>query len=377
LFFLDVKHNEIRIFFMKTKITKLFGIQYPIILSGMTGVSTPELVASVSNAGGLGIIATGNLNTDEIRKSVKAVKLLTNKPFGANVPLLIPGARKKAEVLFQEEVPVVNYSLGKGDWLVKKVHQYGGKVIATVVTHKHAKAAERDGADALIVTGHEAAAHGGAVTSLVLTPSIASAVTIPVIAAGGFADGKGLAAALALNAEGVAMGTRFMNTMESPVHENMKRVSIERTVHDTVYSDRIDGIPCRAMKSPGTERLVKSRFVLFRALFNSRDAAKAYGFPWLKLTAGILFAGYRKAIILARMANAFKPIQLAMSHGDSEQGVLLLGQVTGIVEDTPTVSVLIERIVQEAGGAAQVLADKLADPGLTQKSSRNRSRPQH
>ncbi|MFH2065938.1 MAG: nitronate monooxygenase [Pseudomonadota bacterium] len=345
---------------MKTRITELFGIQYPIILSGMTGVSTPELVASVSNAGGLGILATGNLNTDEIRKAVKTVKQLTNKPFGANIPLLIPGAGKKAEVLIQEQVPVVNYSLGKGDWLVKKVHQYGGKVVATVVTHKHAKAAERDGADALIVTGHEAAAHGGAVTSLVLTPSIANAVSIPVIAAGGFADGSGLAAALALKAEGIAMGTRFMNTLESPVHENMKRQSIERSVHDTVYSDRIDGLPCRAMKSPGTEKLVRSRFVIFRALVNSRYAAKAYGFPWLKLTAGILFAGYRKAITLARMANAFKPIQLAMSHGDSDQGVLLLGQVTGMIEDTPSVSDLINRMVKEACDASRSITEKLA-----------------
>lgn len=345
---------------METLITKLFRIKYPIVLSGMTGISSPELVAAVSNAGGLGIMATGDLNKSEMREAIKKVRMLTDKPFGANVPLLIPGSEKKAEILFEEKVPVINYSLGKGDWLVKKAHEYGGKVIATVVTHKHAKAAERDGADALIVTGHEAAAHGGSVTSLVLTPSIADEVNIPVIAAGGFADGRGLAVALALKAEGIAMGTRFMNTIESPVHENIKKQSIQKTVHDTVYTDRIDGLPCRAMRSEGTENLIRSRFVLLRALFNSRAAARAYGFPWFKLALGIAFSGYRKATALARMANAFKPLQLAMVDGDTKQGVLLLGQVAGIVKDTPSVSELIERIVREAHETNMAVSEKMA-----------------
>ncbi len=345
---------------MQTKITELLGVRYPIILSGMTGISTPDLVAAVSNAGGLGILATGDLTIEEMKSAVEKVRSLTDKPFGANVPLMLPGAKEKAAVLFQEKVPVINYSLGKGDWIAKKVHEYGGKVIATVVTHKHAKAAERDGADALIVTGHEAAAHGGGVTSLVLTPSIADAVEIPVIAAGGFADGRGLAAAFALKAEGIAMGTRFLNTVESPVHDKIKQESIKKTVHDTIYSDRIDGLPCRAMNSKGAKNLVKSRFILIRALINSKEAARVYGFPWLKLMAGILFTGYKKASKLARLANAFKPMQIAMEDGNTEKGVLLLGQVTGIVEDTPTVSDLIQRIVQEALDASKVLESKLA-----------------
>ena len=139
---------------MKTRITDLFGIQYPIILSGMTGVSTPELVAAVSNAGGLGILATANLNSDQTRQAIRKIRALTPKPFGANVPLMLPGAEKKAQTLFDEKVPVINYALGKGDSLVKKAHAYHGKVIATVATYKHALAAKRDGADALIVTGH-------------------------------------------------------------------------------------------------------------------------------------------------------------------------------------------------------------------------------
>ncbi len=336
---------------MKTAITELFNIQYPILLSGMTGVSTPELVAAVSESGGLGILATGNLNNDEIRHAIQHIRKMTKKPFGANVPLILPGSEKKADVLIEEKVPVVNYSLGKGDRLSRAVHSYGGKVIATVVTHKHALAACRDGADALLVTGHEAAAHGGDVTSLVLVPSIVDAVNIPVIAAGGFADGRGLAAAISLGAQGIAMGTRFMNTMESPVHPRTKLASIEKNVHDTIYTHKIDGLPCRAMKSRGTDRLIRDRIPMLRALFTSRAAAKSFGFPWFKMFLGILLAGWTKSIQLARMANAYQPIQNSLALGNVDEGVLLLGQVTGMLHDTPTVSELILRIAAEADKA--------------------------
>src|SRR5450759_5818510 len=213
---------------MKTRITEHFGIKYPIILSGMSWISVPKMVAAVSSAGGLGILATGPLNAVQTRKAIKEIRGLTDKPFGANATLLFPGANENAKVLLDEQVPVINFSLGKGDWLVKKAHAYGGKVIATVVNARHAKRAQEYGTDGIIATGHEAAAHGDLVTSLVLIPSLVDAVTIPVIAAGGFADGRGLAAALSLGAEGIAMGTRFMTTKESPLHEAYKYLSLEK-----------------------------------------------------------------------------------------------------------------------------------------------------
>ena len=338
---------------MNTRITELLQIRYPIICSGMTGVSTPGLVAAVSNAGGLGILATGNLNTKQTRDAVRQLKSMTGNPFGANIPLLLPGAEEKARVLFEEKVPVINYALGKGDRIAKAVHAYGGKVIATVVTHKHALAAQRDGADALIVTGHEAAAHGGAVTSLVLVPSIVDAVSIPVIAAGGFADGRGLAAAMALGAEGIAMGTRFMNTAESPVHRNTKQTSIQKGVHDTLYTDRVDGLPCRVLKSKGAERLTRDRFFLIRAIYTSREAAGAFGLPWWKMFFGILVSGWKKSVQLARMANAYRPVRDCLNDGDTDRGVLMLGQVTGIVCDTPSVADLMERMIAGARDAGR------------------------
>ena len=167
------------------------------------------MVAAVSNAGGLGMLATGPMNTEMTRAAIREIRSLTDKPFGANATLFFPGAAENAKVLLEEQVPVINFALGKGDWIVKRAHEYGGKVIATVAYHEHAKRAEGFGTDALIVTGHEAAGHGEAVTSLVLVPSIVDVVRIPVIAAGGFGDGRGLAAALALGARWHSYGDPF------------------------------------------------------------------------------------------------------------------------------------------------------------------------
>lgn len=344
---------------MKTKITELFGIEHPIVMSGMTGISVPRLVAAVSNAGGLGILATAGLNMEGVREAIGQIREMTDKPFGANLPLIIPGTDQKAKILIEEKVPVINYTLGNGKGLVEAVHAYGGKLVATVTTHKHAVSAQKNGADALIVTGHEAAAHGGEATSLVLVPGIVDAVSIPVIAAGGFSDGRGLAAALALGAEGVAMGTRFMNTLESPAHDNMKRLSREKELYDTVYSERIDGLPCRALRTKGADKLIRSRLFLLTAIFRSREAARAFGFPWIKMAAGILLSGYQRSKQLARMANAFRPIQLSMETGDLNKGVFLMGQVTGNIRETLSVGQVVADIMAGAQRAKETVNSKL------------------
>jgi len=336
---------------METRITEILGIKYPILLSGMSWISVPKLVAAVSNAGGLGILATGPLSTDETRRAVHEIRELTDKPFGANASLLFPGAAENARVLLEEKVPVINFALGKGDWIVEEAHKYGGKVLATVVNHRHAKRAQDYGTDGLIVTGYEAAAHGGDATSLVLVPSIASTVEIPIVAAGGFADGRGLAAALALGAEGIAMGTRFANTKESPLHDNYKRLTLEKQVYDTIYSTRFDGLGCRVMDTEGARKAVSMGLNLRKmveALFNSKEIAAQLKLPYLKLFIGVLASGWKNATQLAYMANAFKAIRSATEDGDTKNGVLTLGQTIGLIDDLPSVSELIERVVKEA-----------------------------
>jgi len=333
---------------VKTRITELFGISYPIILSGMSWISVPRMVAAVSDAGGLGILATGPLDAAQTRAAIREIRSLTDKPFGANATLLMPGAAENAKILLGEGVPVINFALGKGDWLVKEAHTYGGKVIATVVNAYHARRAQDYGTDAVIATGHEAAAHGEAVTSLVLVPSLVDILQIPVIAAGGFVDGRGLAAALALGAEGVAMGTRFMTTQESPLHGNFKKLSIEKGVTDTLYSKRVDGICCRVLKTAAAERAVRRGLDWFAAFSNSRDIAAQLKLPYAKLFLGVLASGWKNAVQLAYMANGFKAFKVATEDGDLEKGILPVGQATGLVRDEPTVKEMIDRMVSEA-----------------------------
>jgi enoyl-[acyl-carrier protein] reductase II len=251
----------------------------------------------------------------------------------------------------QEKVPVINFALGKGDWIVNEAHKYGGKVFATVVNLRHAKRAQDYGSDAVIATGQEAAAHGEDVTSLVLIPHLAENLKIPVIAAGGFADGRGLAAALALGAEGIAMGTRLMTTKESPLHDNYKKMTLENQVYDTLFSKRFDGILCRVMKTDAAKRALKKGLNLPAAFFNSREIAKQVNVPYFKLFVGVLASGWSNARQLAFMANAFQAIKEATEDGNTKTGVLPVGQVQGLISDQPTVAQLFERMVKEAQAA--------------------------
>ena len=325
----------------------------------MSWISVPKMVAAVSNAGGLGILATGPLSAEETRKAIREVRELTDKPFGANASLIFPGAAENAEVLLEEKVPVINFALGKGDWIVKRAREYGGKVVATVVSARHAKRAQDYGCDAVIATGNEAAAHGEAITTMVLIPSLVDVLNIPVIAAGGIADGRALAAAMALGADGVAMGTRFMTTKESPLHEVYKKLSVEKEVTDTLYSKRFDGILCRVLKTDAAERAIKRGLNIPSAVVNSREISRQLRLPYLKVVFGVLASGWKNAIQMAYLANAFKMIRVATEGGDLKAGVLPVGQVTGLIHDEPTVKELIERIVAEARQIQQGLVQKL------------------
>ncbi|MDF1761988.1 MAG: nitronate monooxygenase, partial [Oleibacter sp.] len=332
---------------MKTRITELFGIDVPLLLPGMSWISTPQLVAAVSNAGGLGILASGPLTAEDTRNAIREIRTLTDKPFGVGVTLLMPGAKENAEVALEEKVPVINFSLGKGDWLVKRAHEYGGKVIATVVSEKHAKSAESIGADALLVTGHEAAAHGGAVTSLVLIPSIASKVSIPVIATGGFADGRGLMAALSLGAEGVAMGSRFATSADSPLHHSVKETVVSKSEQDTIYSNNFDGLWARVMKTPRSVKETRKPMNIILAAIEASKAAKMVKQPLWKIMMGMLVA-LDKIKLLAYFGASVPRLKAATIDGDLNEGVQFIGQTQGLIEDIPTVQELVDRIVKEA-----------------------------
>lgn len=342
---------------MKTRITELFGIKHPIMLAGMAFVSLPKLVAAVSNAGGLGMFNSVANTPDQMKDIIKEIKSLTDEPFGINVTILFPNARENAEVALEEKVPILNYALGKGDWLIKAVHEYGGKVIATVATERHARRAELDGADALAVTGLEAAAHGGEPTSLVLIPLIASQVKIPIIAVGGFCDGRGLAAALALGAEGISMGTRFMLTQESPVHENVKEVGLTATAEDTFRSAGVDGLPGRYWKNKAAIEQAKGKVSLTQALSSGWRIKKMLDVPFFKL----FFSGLKQRGIqdLARQAVSVDSLKALQEPGDVNDIVIPLGQIAGRIDDIPTCLDIIEKTVAEAEWIIKRLQEKV------------------
>lgn len=346
---------------MQTRITRLLGIRHPLLCPGMTYVSNATLVAAVSNAGGLGILAVGHLSPEETRAEIRRVRELSDRPFGVGVALIMPGAQANAEVAIEEKVPVLNFSLGKGDWICERVHAYGGKVIATVVNEKHAKGAERAGVDALLVTGHEAAAHGGAVTSLVLVPAIRRVTDLPIIATGGFGSGGGLLAALALGADAVAMGTRFATSKESPVHERTKQLIIDKSAHDTLYSANFDGMPCRVMKTPVAEQRLAKPLTLWRALWKALGAARDSGRPLFGLLREMLGQGFMQTLKLAYFGAATAEIRRAILDGDHERGIQLIGQVQGLIEDAPSVAEIVARVLAEAETARRKVEAEAAD----------------
>lgn len=332
---------------MQTKITELLGIRYPLILPGMSWISTPELVAAVSNAGGLGILALGPLSAAETREAILRVRELTDKPFGVNCALLMPGAVDSAEVALELKVPVINFSLGKGDWLVERCHAYGGKVIATVTTEKYALAAQAQGVDALMVTGHEAAAHGGDVTSMVLIPAIADVVDLPIIACGGFADHRGLLAALALGADAIAMGSRFATCQESPLHEQTKQQVLAKSQHETIYSPHFDGLPARYMQTPTAIRLTHRPMSFVVTAWQALRAALQLNIPLWKVMSGLIVQ-LNKIRLLAYFGAATPRLKAATEQGDLVKGMQFIGQSQGLIHDSPTVQALIERLVIDA-----------------------------
>ena len=304
---------------------------------------------------GIGVLATGPLNTEQTRTAIHKIReLAPGKPFGIGATLMMPGAEENAKIALDENVPIINVSLGKPDWIVSAAHSYGGKVLATVTTAKHAGSAVDAGVDALMVTGHEAAAHGGHVTSLVLIPAISSRFPeVPLVAAGGFADGRGLAAALSLGADGIAMGSRFATTLESPLPLSVKKTISNpkldggATESDTIYSKNFDGIPARVMKTPLSMKLNAKPAPLPLVIYRAFAAAQEMKIPLWKVMGG-LFTEFDKIYTIAQFGAATKTLRSATIDGDLEEGVQFVGQTMGLINDLPSVEVLVQRIIDEA-----------------------------
>jgi len=337
---------------IKTKMTELFGCKHPIVLAGMNWITTPKLVAAVCNAGGLGIFATARCTPEEARKNIREIRELTDKPFGINQILMFGQiAKDTIQVAIEEKVPVINYTLGK-PWFIDQVHAYGGKVLGTTATVKHAVKAAQLGCDAIVITGLEAAAHGEEATTLVLLPIVASKVGIPIISAGGYQNGGGLIAALALGASGISLGTRFAMTQESPVHDNFKQYCLKATENDTLRSDRFDGLPSRMLKTPVTERLAKSKFPLAEAMYGALQIKQMLNLNWAQfigMSVQMMTADESSPIwTQARQAASNWRALKGIYDGDMKEGIFIAGQVVGACDDLPTAQVLVDRIMTEA-----------------------------
>ncbi len=306
---------------MKTKICELLNIQYPIIQGGMAWVATAELAAAVSNAGGLGIIAAGNAPAQYVREQVRKAKTLTDKPFGVNVMLLSEFAGEVMEALCEEKVAVVTTGAGNPGKYIPSLKEAGIKVIPVVASVAIAKKMERDGADAVIAEGTESGGHIGELTTMALVPQVVDAVNIPVIAAGGIADSRGIVAALALGALGVQLGTRFLCSDECTAHENYKNAVAKASDRDAVVTGRSTGHPVRGIKNKLTrefDRLEKEGA--------SREEIENLG-------AGAL----RNAVV----------------DGDTQMGALMAGQSSGLVCDIKPCAKIIAELV---GGLKDVFS---------------------
>ncbi len=300
---------------MKTEITQLLGIEYPIIQGGMAWVAEYHLAAAVSKAGGLGIIGAANAPSEWVEEQIEALRKLTNKPFGVNIMLMSPYADEVARVIAKMKVPVVTTGAGNPEKYMQMWKEAGVKVIPVVASTAMARRMERCGADAVVAEGCEAGGHIGENTTMVLVPQVADVVKIPVIAAGGIADGRGIAAAWMLGAKGVQIGTAFVTTKESQVHENYKKAILRARDIDSCVTGRATGHPVRALRNQMTRKYLEMER-------NGSDFAELEN-----MTVGAL--------------------RRAVQDGDVISGSVMAGQIAAMITEELSCQELIQKLVKE------------------------------
>ncbi len=313
--------------FTGTRIQTLFGIEYPIIQAGMVWVSGAKLAAAASNAGGLGLIGSGSMKPDLLADHIRKAQSQTDKPFGVNIPLLRGDAEDLVQVVLDHKVPVVFTSAGSPKKFTPTFHEHGIKVVHVVPSVTLAKKVEAAGCDAVVAEGFEAGGHNGVdmITTMALIPQVADAVQIPVLAAGGIADGRQIAAAILLGADGVQIGTRFAATVESSAHDNYKQAVVNASDRDTVFHLKQIG-PARMVRNAWTERIA---------------AAEQRGASVEEL----------------RELLGTKRERLGIFEGDLDEGQVEAGQGSGLIRDIPSAADLVHRLVDETRAAMTVHHD--------------------
>lgn len=338
---------------LQTRATALFGVRYPIVQTGMGYVSGARLTSATANAGGLGILASATMSYDELAAAITETKSRTPNPFGVNLRADAPDAAQRIDLMAREGVRVASFALAPKKDLIKRCKDAGLVVVPSIGAKRHAEKVAEWGVDAVIVQGGEGGGHTGQVPTTVLLPQVVDAVDIPVIAAGGFFDGRGLVAALAYGAEGIAMGTRFLLTSDSAVARDVKQVYLDKGVADTVVTTEVDGVPHRVLRTAFVDELLRSRALgrLTRALRNAVAFQKLSGTPWKEVVTEGLAMRKSAELSLSQLvmaANTPMLLKAAMVDGRPDLGVMASGQVVGVIDDLPSCQELIDRIVAEA-----------------------------
>jgi NAD(P)H-dependent flavin oxidoreductase YrpB (nitropropane dioxygenase family) len=352
---------------IRTPLTSLLGIRYPIVQTGMGYVSGARLTAATSSAGGLGIIASATMTPEALRSVIKQVKERTDAPFGVNVRSDAPDAAERVELIIAEEVRVASFALAPRRDLIARLKDAGVVVMPSVGARRHAEKVAAWGADAVIAAGGEAGGHTGAVPTSLLLPQVVDAVDIPVVAAGGFFDGRGLVAALAYGAAGIAMGTRFLLTSDSPVPDAVKRLYLASDVTGTVVTTRVDGVPHRVLRTPLVERLDRAGRVsgLVRSARNAAAFRGLSGLSWPELIRQGRAMRHGTELTWGQVlmaANTPVLLRAAMVDGRPDLGLMSSGQVAGLIDDLPSCAELIARIMAEAEQCLARLG-QLGQPG--------------
>jgi NAD(P)H-dependent flavin oxidoreductase YrpB (nitropropane dioxygenase family) len=347
---------------LRTRLCEVLGARYPIIQTAMGWVATPELVAATSNAGAFGFLAAATLRPDEFEPSILKVKELTDRPFGVNFLMEQPGARDIVELIVRHGVKAASYGRGPNPQFIERLKKAGVLCIPTVGAVRHAQKAVQLGADVIIAQGGEGGGHTGTVPTSILVPQVVDAVKVPVVAAGGFRDGRGLVAALAYGATGIAMGTRFLLTAESPLPAETAKRYFAATVNDIFVTKQVDGLPQRVIMNEFVGRLESShsltRFI--RALRSGLEYRKLSGASIRELLTSALALRRGDNLTRTQMlmaANAPVFIRRSMVEGRPAEGVLPSGVVAGLINDRPTCAELIQRIISEAEQTLAALAN--------------------